>query len=135
MKLVKLSKKKVKNLDVMEKYNFDSRYVANEYGKVFLIKQELMEHYKCKPINPYTNRHGYVEYVLTTKLGIKKHIQEHTISAWLWIRKPKINEEVNHKEGNKKDNYYKKLSYMSHSENIKHSYDELKRKPWGSSRN
>lgn len=126
-------KKYFKNLSLLNKldrgYELDERYVANNKGEVHLVKSEDGDNLILKRIKPYKNRDGYIEYVLTNKNSKKKHIMEQIVTAGLWLPKPKNCEYVNHKHGDRTNNFYKDVEWMTQSENIKHSYDVLGRKP------
>lgn len=126
----KLSKKKVKNLSKLKLYSFDDRYVVNAFGDVYLVEEDNDDHFIGNPMSPYITRDGYVEYVLTTDKGKKKHIQAQRIVAGLYLEDVPGKDFVNHKNGNKKDNHYSNLKYTTVSENIQHTFDKLGRKPW-----
>lgn len=52
-----------------------------------------------------------------------RHIKVHHVIAIAGGLNIKAGDEVNHKNGNKKDNRLENLEISSHSENIKHAYD------------
>lgn len=112
-----------------EHYQLDDRYLADNHGVVYRVLEDNDTTYKVVKNKPFINKDGYVEYVLTNKHGKKKHIMGEIVSAVLWIPKPKGKEFVNHKYGDRQNNYYKDLEWTTHSENIKHSYDALGRVP------
>ena len=74
-------------------------------------------------MRPFITRDGYVEYVLTDINKTKWHIQGQRIVAYLFIPKPDGKDYVNHKDLNRQNNKVENLEWVSHSENIKHSYD------------
>jgi len=121
--------KDIKNLSEIKKYSFDKRYVGDKDGNVYLLKEKEKVISKVIKIKPYINRDGYVEYVLSYPNGLKKHILAHRVTAGLFLKEVHSKNYVNHKDGNKKNNSLSNLEYMSQSENIKHTYDVLKRKP------
>lgn len=53
----------------------------------------------------------------------------HRLVATLYIPNPKSKRTVNHKDGNKSNNSVDNLEWMTHSENHKHAYEHLNRKP------
>lgn len=128
--LITISKSTGKNLDKLSLYNFDSRYICTMDGDVYLIKDELDKSYKVKQMRPFITRDGYVEFVLTEKAGTKRHIQAHRLVGFLYLIKPKDKNYVNHKDGNKENNRYTNLVWMTQKENIQHTYDELGRVAW-----
>lgn len=130
-KTVELKIKALRNLNGLNKlkdhYELDDRYLGDNHGNVYRVKEKKSDTYILVKNLPFINKDGYVEYVLTNKHGVKKHIMGEIVSAGLWLTKPKGKDYVNHKYGDRKNNYYKDLEWMSHSENIKHSYDTLGR--------
>lgn len=126
----KILKSQVKNLIELELYEFDNRYVCDKEGNVYLIKNQDTYFYYCKPMRPFLTYDGYVEYVLTTKHGSKKHIQAQRIVCGLYIPKPPHKDYVNHKDLNRTNNHVNNLEWVTHSENVKHSYlNNKNRKP------
>ncbi len=130
---MKISKIGHKNLNLLNKlkrgYDLDDRYVGDNKGQVFLVKEKHPDHYIVTKMNPYKNRDGYIEYVLTNKDSKKKHIMAQIICAGLWVTKKKGCEYVNHDDGNRENNYFNNLEWTTQSDNIKHSYEKLGRKP------
>lgn len=57
-------------------------------------------------------------------VGLGKHVRQsvHSIVATAWIGGRPEGLEVNHKDGNKRNNRLENLEYVSHSENIRHAY-------------
>ena len=84
--------------------------------------------FTCSPLKPYVDRQCYVEYVLTDKLGSKKHVLIHRIVATLFIpNSVKARTQVNHIDGNKQNNDYRNLEWMTPSENIIHMHAMYKK--------
>lgn len=118
----------VKNLQDLKNYEFDNRYVCDRTGNVYLIVNQDRFKYFARPMRPFTTRDGYVEYVLTNKYGSKKHIQGQRIVAGLFLPEVPGKEYVNHKNLDRKDNRVENLEWVTHSENVKHSWNNrLKR--------
>ena len=120
--MVELEKNSVKNLKDMKLYKFDSRYVADNKGGVFLIKAITPRSIIAKAMRPFITRDGYVEYVLTIRGGVKKHIQAHRIVASLFLPLVKGANYVNHKDLNRTNNNVSNLEWTTQSENLYHSY-------------
>ena len=61
--------------------------------------------------------------------GIKINRYVHRLVALAWIENPQNKLEVNHKDGIKSNNNYENLEWVTRSENTKHSFRVLGRKP------
>lgn len=70
---------------------------------------------------------GYLQYYLTDFLGGGKWYKAHRLVCLQFIPNPNNLSDVNHKNGIKSDNRVENLEWVSHSDNIKHSYDKLGR--------
>ena len=116
---------KVKQIPNDNRYDLKSYYYAGEDG--YIYKQlNLNDRVVYKPMRGFTTKDGYIEYVLTDNKGKKKHIQGQRLVALTYHGKPKEdNYQVNHKNGNRADNRPDNLEWLSPSENIQHSFNEL----------
>ncbi len=117
----------LKNLNLLNSinkhYKLGDEYFGNEYGEVYKLKEDGSYH----KMSPYDNRDGYTEYVLTNSDGVKKHIMGQIVSAGLFVKGYSETKcEVNHKDGDRSNNYYKNLEWKSHQDNVQHSYDKLR---------
>jgi hypothetical protein len=112
----------IRSLKDIPNYEFGDRYKCDRLGSVYrvYIKDDKEDLY---PMRPFITRDGYVEYVLTDINKTKWHIQGQRIVAYLFIPKPNGKDYVNHKDLNRQNNKVENLEWVSHSENIKHSYD------------
>lgn len=126
--IVEIDNLEVKNLKYLKDYNFDDRYVGDRDGNVYLIKNMLKGKVYGSKMKPYTTRDNYLEFVLTTKLNSKKHIQGQRIVAGLFLKPIPNKPYVNHINGNRSDNRVENLEWCTHSENIQHSYKYLRKK-------
>lgn len=126
----KVSIASTKNLSQLESELFDNRYVCDNKGNIYLIVNQDSYIYFCKPMRPFMTKDGYVEYVLTTKYGSKKHLQAQRIVCELFIGLPPhpSKKYVNHKDGKRDNNSVDNLEWVTHSENMKHSYKYLRNK-------
>lgn len=112
-----------KDLSKLIGYEF-SNYVINAHGIVYKEKNKDNIKYYSKS-KPFITKRGYVEYVLTDNNGIKKHLQAQRIMGLLWLTNKHNLPHVNHKDGNKENNHYKNLEWMTISDNNKHKYRVL----------
>lgn len=67
-----------------------------------------------------TNDSGYV-YVSLYVNGKSKSVRLHRLVAETFVENPSELPEVNHKNGNKKDNRVSNLEWVTHTDNIEHS--------------
>ena len=78
-------------------------------------------------LRPRNNSDGY-PYLNLWRNGHRKTWQVHTLVTEAFLGPRPDGLEVNHKNGIKDDNRVGNLEYVTHSENVKHSYDVLGRK-------
>lgn len=112
----------MKSLKDIPNYEFGDRYKCDKFGTVFRVylkedKEDL------HPMKPFITRDGYLEYVLTDINKTKWHIQGQRIVAHLFLEKQQGKDYVNHKDLNRQNNRVENLEWVTHSENIQHSYD------------
>ena len=69
---------------------------------------------------------GYLRVVLCANNN-SKHVYVHRLVADAFIPNPDSKPQVNHKDGNKQNNIVETLEWVTHGENIKHSFDVLGR--------
>lgn len=73
-------------------------------------------------LTPQEDRRGY----LTVKVRVSggdKTIKVHQLVAQCFIENPDNLVEVNHKDGDKRNNYWENLEWITRSGNIQHAYD------------
>ena len=103
----------------------EGRYEVSNYGRVRSYRYRKQWHteplYRC----PSISNIGYVFYRLRIK-GVDKNYLAHRLVMLAFVGPSTL--EVNHKDGNKLNNYFGNLEYMTHRENIQHSFDALGRK-------
>jgi hypothetical protein len=96
--------------------NFSDYSVSNK-GNVISHKNGLN-----KKLSPYKNKsRGYV-YISLQQSGIRKNFQLHRLVATHFISNLENKAQVNHKDLNKENNSCKNLEWVTHSENIIHSF-------------
>lgn len=97
---------------------FEELYQVSNLGKVRTIKKGEAE------MSQQENRNGYLTVHLRNK-GVERRAMVHRLVAEAFIPNPDEFRDVNHKNGNKADNRVENLEWVSHSDNMTHSFREL----------
>lgn len=118
-----------KKYEVKRIKHFKDYFITND-GQVFScvyhpIKNKNKQIHKLKP---QYDTNGYV-FVDIRKNKKRNLISVHRLVAETFIPNPQHKREVNHKNGIKDDNRAENLNWASRSENLKHSFNVLHRKP------
>lgn len=95
--------------------NFPDYDIYND-GKVY-------SHKTNKFLKPFSNTDGYMSVNLIDVNGKNKNFKIHRLVAILFIPNPNNLPEVNHLDGNKENNNMCNLEWVTHSDNIKHAWD------------
>jgi len=74
-------------------------------------------------ISPVITRHGYVDYVLVSEDGRRRHKYAHRLVAECFIPNPDNCPEVDHRDMNKLHNFRYNLDWVTHKENQKRARD------------
>lgn len=101
-------------------FNLNTRYLVSDLGNVY-------DTVKCKIKNSHDNGLGYRNVSLMSNNKSKVYYI-HRLVAMTYIPTNNIHLEVNHIDGNKANNNVNNLEWISHSDNIKHSF-KVGRKP------
>ena len=100
---------------VFEKTKYTKYYITDK-GDVFVSSKYNSDGtLRKRKLSPHKSR-KYV-YIRTAK----RNYQVHRLVASYFIRKPRKNEEVNHKDGDKTNNNVSNLEWVSHKHNILHA--------------
>ena len=91
------------------------RYEVTDAGEVINIETG-------NALKPLIKRTGYAEVQLYNAEG-SKCVLIHRIVAEAFCDNPEGKTEVNHKDGNKKNNRADNLEWVTRSENLKHAFD------------
>jgi hypothetical protein len=70
-------------------------------------------------LKPQIDRYGYV-YVSLANKGFNKKKKVHRLMAEIFVENPQNKKEVNHKDGNPKNNLAENLEWVTHFENQTH---------------
>ena len=103
---------------------YGRRYLVSTHGRVMSLA-----HGPVRILKSGTNGRGYQHVRLYEKDGRDKSEIVHILVAKAFIPNPEWKRCINHKDGNKGNNFVDNLEWVSHSENMLHAYDTGLRKP------
>ena len=114
---------------------FEGLYEISEFGDVFSTKKTVVSGKGLKCVREYERRkkairkdkYGYLRTSLSKK-GIVKTYSVHRLVALTFI-KGDSSLTVNHIDGNKLNNHYSNLEFISSCENLKHAFSIGLKKP------
>ena len=106
---------------------YENYYEISHSGKVRSIERKVpflkrTRIVKSKIIQSRINNRGYEE-VRLSKNGITSTKFVHIITAKAFVSNPNNKPEVNHMDGNKINNHFSNLEWVTHSENMSHAYN------------
>lgn len=104
------------NIQIKSIKNYEGLYEISNDGRVFSYQRKYR-----KELKPRVHRDGYLRVVLY-KDGKDKSCQIHRLVAFAFLSNLENKPQVNHKDGNKKNNNYWNLEWVTLSENRKHSF-------------
>lgn len=74
-------------------------------------------------MKPYINKHNGYVYIFLMNNNKNKNFRLHRLVAEAFIPNPNNKLQINHKDGNKKNNNIENLEWCNQSENMKHAYN------------
>lgn len=98
--------------------NYEGLYQISSYGKVRSLDRGNRKGRVLK-LNPTK---GYLG-VFLSKYGNSNKFQVHRLVCQMFLENPENKCCVNHKDGDKSNNNVLNLEWVTHSENIKHAFD------------
>lgn len=114
-------------MELREIKGFEGRYAVSDDGRIFSL-YDFMGRKQFKEKKQSTDKYGY-KYVMLYVNGKKKHMTVHRAVATAFLSNEKDYPQVNHKDGNKKNNSVSNLEWCTASENVQHSFDTGLNKP------
>ncbi len=107
---------KWKVIDYYQGHEFSGKYEVSSWGNVRDVKTKT-------PLAFFSNNrgHGYLCTRIQDKKGIRAVIKIHRLVAFYFLQKIEGKDEVNHKDGNVKNNSYTNLEWVTHTENMAHA--------------
>ena len=105
---------------------YEGLYRVSSFGNVMSVGNRDMPNGGLRPIKVLRlqeHRDGYLVARLY-KDGKQKTHFVHRLVALAFLDNPNKKEQVNHKNGNKKENYVQNLEWNTRSENLSHAYNK-----------
>ena len=110
--------KDIKFIDKNIKYDFTGFYQVSNYGRIKSLERITTNNHKVyeKILKTRIDKDGYK--IISLRINNKlKDFKVHRLVAFMFLDNPKKYTQVNHKDENKQNNYYKNLNWCSPKEN------------------
>jgi hypothetical protein len=89
-------------------------YEVSNYGRVWTVRRGHI-------LKPCSDKNGY-QIVILFHLGKRTDVKVHRLVASEFVRSSFGQCEVNHCDGNKRNNYFENLEWTTHQENMSHAF-------------
>ena len=108
-------------LPVIHNRVMPNRYIVSSHGEIVSLYDRFNNQRK-RTMSCHMTRNGYPQLSLLDIYGKVKHFRPHTIIAYsFYDGDAHIGEDVNHIDGDKLNNHYSNLEYVTRSSNIIHA--------------
>lgn len=97
---------------------FSGRYQVSSFGRI----RSFCKYDNGEILRNNADSNGYESIQLSSAQRVYRH-RIHRLVANAFLKKEKNKNEVNHKDGNKKNNCVENLEWVNRSENNKHAYN------------
>jgi hypothetical protein len=108
---------------------YEGLYQVSNFGRVKsydfkrITKSSVSKFYKGKILKGFVNNLGYLCFDLYCN-NKRKNVKAHSLVASAFIRNKNHQEVVNHKDGNKLNNHFENLEWVSQKQNVIHAFDK-----------
>lgn len=122
-----LSNKDWSNVSILWQNEFwkplDERYIVSSLGRIKDISKDIF-------LKQYDKVKGYFSVSLSISKGMRKTARVHRLVAKEFIQEIKGKDQVNHKNGIRKDNRFNNLEWVTNQENVLHGFRSNGRIQW-----
>ena len=92
---------------------YEGKYQVSSWGRIWSVDNQ-------KFLRPEINSKGYMRVDLYDAYGMRKHHKVHRLVAKTFVENPYGFPQVNHKDGNKQNNSFTNLEWVTDDRNKKH---------------
>lgn len=115
-----MSLEKWKTITTYKDFVFDGKYEVSNWGNIRSVDTK-------KNLATFSNREqGYLKIRIKDMTGYRRPVYVHQLVAFYFVPGTGTGKEVNHKDGNIKNNSFTNLEWVSHRENMAHYFEGRK---------